>query len=62
VKRSQNNSLGTQRGDSNALGDISYTEQGAGPAALFVHGVFNKELRAHWQAAQQGGVYDISPI
>ena len=39
MKRSLNNSLGTQRGDSNASGDISYTEQGAGPVALFLHGV-----------------------
>jgi pimeloyl-ACP methyl ester carboxylesterase len=52
VEGNGNNSLATQRSVQTVSGHISYTEQGAGPVALFVHGVLlNKHLwrnqRAH---------------
>jgi pimeloyl-ACP methyl ester carboxylesterase len=51
-----NNSLGTQRSVQTASGRISYTEQGAGPVALFVHGVL---LNGHLWRNQLEHLSDI---
>jgi pimeloyl-ACP methyl ester carboxylesterase len=51
-----NSSLGIQRSVQTASGSISYTEQGAGPVALFVHGVL---LNGHLWRNQLAHLSDI---
>ena len=47
-----NDSLAAKRSVQTSFGRISYTEQGSGPVALFVHGVLlNGYLWRHQQAA-----------
>src|SRR5260370_6751929 len=51
-----NSSLGNQRSVQTASGHISYKEQGAGPVALFVHGVL---LNGHLWRNQLAHLSDI---
>jgi pimeloyl-ACP methyl ester carboxylesterase len=56
VEKNGNNSVGTKRSVRTASGHISYTEHGAGPVALFVHGVL---LNAHLWRNQLAHLSDI---
>jgi pimeloyl-ACP methyl ester carboxylesterase len=51
-----NRSLSTKHSVQTASGRISFTEQGTGPVALFVHGVL---LNSHLWRHQQSGLSDI---